>query len=32
MGMTFVEKIFAKYSGEKEVVPGQIVTVKPDTT
>ena len=30
MGMTFVEKIFAKYSGEKEVVPGQIVTVKPD--
>jgi homoaconitate hydratase family protein len=30
MGMTFVEKIFAKYSGEKKVVPGQIVTVKPD--
>jgi len=30
MGMTFVEKIFAKYSGKKEVVPGQIVTVKPD--
>ena len=30
MGMTFVEKIFSKYSGEKEVVPGQIVTVKPD--
>ena len=30
MGMTFVEKIFAKYSGEKEVIPGQIVTVKPD--
>ncbi len=30
MGMTFVEKIFAKYSREKEVVPGQIVTVKPD--
>lgn len=28
--MTFAEKILAKYSGEKEVVPGQIVTVKPD--
>lgn len=30
MNMTFAEKILAKYSGEKEVVPGQIVTVKPD--
>ena len=30
MFMTFAEKILAKYSGEKEVVPGQIVTVKPD--
>lgn len=30
MGMTFAEKILAKYSGEKEVVPSQIVTVKPD--
>ena len=30
MGMTFVEKILAQYSGEKEVVPSQIVTVKPD--
>lgn len=30
MSMNFVEKILAKYSGEKEVVPGQIVTVKPD--
>jgi len=30
MSMNFVEKIFAKYSGEKEVVPSQIVTVKPD--
>ena len=30
MGGTFVEKILAKYSGEKEVVPSQIVTVKPD--
>ena len=30
MGMTFVEKIFAHYSGEDQVVPGQIVTVKPD--
>jgi homoaconitate hydratase family protein len=28
--MTFAEKILAKYSGEKEVVTGQIVTVKPD--
>lgn len=31
MGMTFAEKLLAKYSGEKNVaVPGQIVTVKPD--
>ena len=30
MGMTFAEKILVKYSGEKEVIPGQIVTVKPD--
>ena len=30
MDMTFAEKILAKYSGGKEVVPGQIVTVKPD--
>ena len=28
--MTFVEKILAKYGGEKEVVPNQIVTVHPD--
>ncbi len=30
MGMTFAEKILAKYSGEEETIPGQIVTVKPD--
>ncbi|RLI62296.1 MAG: 3-isopropylmalate dehydratase large subunit [Candidatus Asgardarchaeum californiense] len=30
MSMTFAEKILAKYSDEKDVVPGQIVTVKPD--
>jgi 3-isopropylmalate/(R)-2-methylmalate dehydratase large subunit len=30
MKMTFAEKILAKYSGEKHVQPGQIVTVKPD--
>ncbi len=30
MDKTFVEKILAKYSNEKEVVPSQIVTVKPD--
>lgn len=30
MGMTFVEKIFAKYSSIEQVVTGQIVTVKPD--
>ncbi len=30
MGKTFSEKILAKYSGESEVVPGQIVEVIPD--
>jgi len=30
MDNTFVEKIFAKYSEEKDLVPGQIVTLKPD--
>ena len=30
MGMTFVEKILAKYGGEKKVEPGQILTIKPD--
>ena len=30
MGMTFAEKILAKYSGKKETMPGEIVTVKPD--
>jgi len=30
MGMTFAEKILAKYAKEKETVPGQIVTVRPD--
>jgi len=30
MGKTFAEKILAKYGHEKKVVPGQIVTVKPD--
>lgn len=30
MGKTFAEKILALKSGVKEVVPGQIVTVKPD--
>jgi len=30
MGMTFAEKILAKYAKEKKVAPGQIVTVKPD--
>jgi len=30
MSMTFAEKILAKYSGEKNVVPSQIVTVQPD--
>jgi len=28
--MTFAEKLLATYSGEKKVVPGQIVTVHPD--
>jgi len=30
MGMTFAEKILAKYGSKSKVVPGQIVTVKPD--
>jgi homoaconitate hydratase family protein len=30
MGKTFAEKILAKYSGLKEVVPNQIVTIHPD--
>ncbi|UCB58753.1 MAG: 3-isopropylmalate dehydratase large subunit [Thermoplasmatales archaeon] len=30
MDSTFVEKILTKYSNNKEVVPSQIVTVKPD--
>jgi homoaconitate hydratase family protein len=30
MGMTFAEKILAKYGGEKKVVPGQILTIKPN--
>jgi 3-isopropylmalate/(R)-2-methylmalate dehydratase large subunit len=30
MGKTFAEKILARYAHEKTVVPGQIVTVKPD--
>ena len=30
MGMTFVEKILAKYAGLDDVLPGQIVTVHPD--
>ena len=30
MGMTFAEKLLAKYSGNQNVVPGQIVTVRPD--
>lgn len=30
MGNTFAEKILATYGHEKKVVPGQIVTVKPD--
>ncbi|HDM67352.1 MAG TPA: 3-isopropylmalate dehydratase large subunit [Thermoplasmatales archaeon] len=30
MGLTFAEKILARYGGKKEVVPGEIVTVKPD--
>jgi homoaconitate hydratase family protein len=30
MAQTFAEKMLAKKSGEEKVVPGQIVTVKPD--
>jgi homoaconitate hydratase family protein len=30
MALTFVEKILAKYSGNKKLVPSQIVTVRPD--
>ncbi len=30
MGMTFAEKILAKYAKEKDTIPGQIVTVHPD--
>lgn len=30
MGMTYAEKILARYGNEKNVVPGQIVTVRPD--
>ena len=30
MGMTFAEKILASYAEEKETIPGQIVSVKPD--
>lgn len=30
MGMTFAEKVLAKRAGLERVVPGQIVTVKPD--
>ncbi len=30
MNMTFAEKILAHYGGEKQVQPGQIVTVQPD--
>ncbi|KAA0005146.1 MAG: 3-isopropylmalate dehydratase large subunit [Thermoplasmata archaeon] len=30
MGMTFAEKILAKYSNTKELSPGEIVTVYPD--
>ncbi len=30
MVMTFAEKILATYSGNKKVIPGQIVTVHPD--
>ncbi|PNX49063.1 MAG: 3-isopropylmalate dehydratase large subunit [Thermoplasmata archaeon M9B1D] len=30
MALTFVEKILAKYSGNKKLVPSQIVTVHPD--
>ena len=30
MGMTFAEKILAKYGNQEKVVPGQIVTIQPD--
>lgn len=30
MGMTFAEKLLARYASKKQVLPGQIVTVKPD--
>jgi len=30
MEMTFAEKILSKYSGEKNLIPNQIVNVKPD--
>jgi len=30
MALTFAEKILAKYSGNKKLVPSQIVTVHPD--
>jgi len=30
MGMTFAEKVLAVKSGNKSVIPGQIVTVRPD--
>jgi homoaconitate hydratase family protein len=30
VGKTFAEKVLAKHSGQKEVVPGQIVIVEPD--
>ena len=30
MGKTFAEKVLAKKSGQAEVVPGQIVVIKPD--
>ena len=30
MDMTFAEKIFSKYSGEKNLVPNQIVNINPD--
>lgn len=30
MEMTFVEKLLSKYSGEKNIKPSQIVTVRPD--
>ncbi len=30
MDMTFVEKLLAEYSDNKDVIPGQIVTVHPD--